>query len=387
MKIHEYQAKEIFARYGIPVPKGRVATTTQEAGEVAAELGGRVVVKAQVHAGGRGKAGGIAVVDSPDAAAEAAERMIGSTLVTFQTGPEGAPVGSVLVEEAVDVDTEMYVGMAIDGSAEGVVAIASAAGGMEIEEVAETTPEKILTVAIDPVLGLQPFQGRKLAYGLDVPPALNRPVAGMMSALYDLFVGNDCSLVEINPLGITADGRALAMDAKINIDDDALFRRRDISGMRDVDQEDPLEVEASEFDINYVKLDGDVGCIVNGAGLAMATMDVTHAAGASPANFLDIGGGADEEKVAKALDIVLSDESVERVLVNIFGGILRCDVAARGIILAAERAPDKMRPMVVRMLGTNADEGREALANSGLDVALVDDLSGASQALDRKPSA
>ena len=383
MKIHEYQAKEIFARYGIPVPKGRVAKTPQEAGEVAAELGGRVVVKAQVHAGGRGKAGGIAVVDSPDAAAEAAERMIGSTLVTFQTGPEGAPVGSVLVEEAVDVDTEMYVGMAIDGSAEGVVAIASAAGGMEIEEVAETTPEKILTVAIDPVLGLQPFQGRKLAYGLDVPDALNRPVAGMMSALYDLFVGNDCSLVEINPLGITADGRALAMDAKINIDDDALFRRRDISGMRDVAQEDPLEVEASEFDINYVKLDGDVGCIVNGAGLAMATMDVTHAAGASPANFLDIGGGADEEKVAKALDIVLSDESVERVLVNIFGGILRCDVAARGIILAAERAPDKMRPMVVRMLGTNADEGREALANSGLDVALVDDLSGASQALDR----
>lgn len=381
MKIHEYQAKEIFARYGIPVPKGRVAKTPQEAGEVAAELGGRVVVKAQVHAGGRGKAGGIAVVDSPDAAAEAAERMIGSTLVTFQTGPEGAPVGSVLVEEAVDVDTEMYVGMAIDGSAEGVVAIASAAGGMEIEEVAETTPEKILTVAIDPVLGLQPFQGRKLAYGLDVPPALNRPVAGMMSALYDLFVGNDCSLVEINPLGITADGRALAMDAKINIDDDALFRRRDISGMRDVAQEDPLEVEASEFDINYVKLDGDVGCIVNGAGLAMATMDVTHAAGASPANFLDIGGGADEEKVAKALDIVLSDESVERVLVNIFGGILRCDVAARGIILAAERAPDKMRPMVVRMLGTNADEGREALANSGLDVALVDDLSGAAAAL------
>ena len=381
MKIHEYQAKEIFARYGIPVPKGRVAKTPQEAGEVAAELGGRVVVKAQVHAGGRGKAGGIAVVDSPEAAAEAAERMIGSTLVTFQTGPEGAPVGSVLVEEAVDVDTEMYVGMAIDGSAEGVVAIASAAGGMEIEEVAETTPEKILTVAVDPVLGLQPFQGRKLAYGLDVPAALNRPVAGMMSALYDLFVGNDCSLVEINPLGITADGRALAMDAKINIDDDALFRRRDISGLRDVEQEDPLEVEASEFDINYVKLDGDVGCIVNGAGLAMATMDVTHAAGASPANFLDIGGGADEEKVAKALDIVLSDESVERVLVNIFGGILRCDVAARGIILAAERAPDKMRPMVVRMLGTNADEGREALANSGLDVALVDDLSGAAAAL------
>ena len=381
MKIHEYQAKEIFARYGIPVPKGRVATTARQAAEAAAELGGRVVVKAQVHAGGRGKAGGIAVVDSPEAAAEAAKRMIGSTLVTFQTGPEGAPVSSVLVEEAVDVETEMYVGMAIDGSAEGVVAIASAAGGMEIEEVAETTPEKILTVAIDSALGLQPFQGRKLAYGLDVPPALNRPVASMMGALYDLFVGNDCSLVEINPLGITADGRALAMDAKMNIDDDAMFRRRDIANLRDIAQEDPLEVEASEYDINYVKLDGDVGCIVNGAGLAMATMDVTHAAGAAPANFLDIGGGADEEKVAKALDIVLSDDSVKRVLVNIFGGILRCDVAARGIVLTAERSPEKMRPLVVRMLGTNADEGRETLANSGLDVVLVDDLGGASRAL------
>ena len=381
MKIHEYQAKEIFARYGVPVPRGRVAATPDEAAEVAAELGGTVVVKAQVHAGGRGKAGGIRVVDSPQAAAEAAEVMIGSTLVTFQTGPEGAPVGSVLVEEAVEVETEMYVGMAVDGSAEGVVVIASSSGGMEIEEVAETAPEEILTVAVDPALGLQPFQGRKLAYGLDVPPALNRAVAGIVEALYRLFVDNDCSLVEINPLGVTADGRALAMDAKIDIDDDALFRRRDIQALRDFAQEDRLEVEASEFDINYVKLDGDVGCIVNGAGLAMATMDVTHAAGASPANFLDIGGGADEEKVAKALEIVLSDENVERVLINIFGGILRCDVAARGIVIAAERAPDRMRPMVVRMLGTNSDEGRETLAKSGLDVVLVDDLNQAARAI------
>ena len=381
MKIHEYQSKDIFAQYGIAVPKGRVATTPEEAAEIAVELGGRAVVKAQVHAGGRGKAGGIKLIDSPEKAAEAAEALIGSTLVTFQTGPEGVPIRSVLVEEVVVVETEMYVGMAIDGAAEGVVAIASAAGGMEIEEVAETAPEKIITVAVDPVLGLQPFQGRKLAYGLGVAPELNRPVAGLMTSLYKLFEENDCSLVEINPLGVTSDGRVLAMDAKIDIDDDAMFRHRDLAGLRDVEQKDPLEVEASEFNISYVKLDGDVGCIVNGAGLAMATMDVTHAAGASPANFLDIGGGADEAKVSKALEIVLSDKSVKRVLVNIFGGILRCDVAARGFVMAAEKAPDKMKPMVVRMLGTNADEGRKTMADSGLDVVLVDDLNQAAEAI------
>ncbi len=381
MKIHEYQAKDIFSRYGIPIPQGKVAYTPEEAAEIANELGGKAVVKAQVHAGGRGKAGGIKVVNSPEEAAAAADALIGTSLVTFQTGPEGSPIRGVLVEEVVDVETELYVGMAIDGAAEGIVAIASAAGGMEIEEVAETTPEKIIRVAVDPVLGLQPFQGRKLAYGLGVSPALNRPVAGLMASLHRLFEDNDCSLVEINPLGITTDGRVLAMDAKINIDDDAMFRQRSALELRDIEQEDPLEVEAGKFDINYVKLDGDVGCIVNGAGLAMATMDVTHAAGASPANFLDIGGGADEEKVAKSLEIVLSDTSVTRVLVNIFGGILRCDVAARGFVMASERVPDKMRPMVVRMLGTNADEGREILANSGLDVTLVDDLGGAAAAI------
>ena len=363
------------------MPRGRVATTGEGAAEIAAEIGGKVVVKAQVHAGGRGKAGGIKVVDSPEGAAEAAEGMLGATLVTFQTGPEGVPVGSVLVEEAVEVESEMYVGMAVDGSAEGIVVIASAAGGMEIEEVAESAPEKILTVAIDSALGLQPFQGRKLAYGLGVADSLNRPVAALMASLYRLFEENDCSLVEINPLGVTSDGRALAMDAKINIDDDAMFRHRDIAGLRDTEQEDPLEVLAGEFDINYVKLDGDVGCIVNGAGLAMATMDVTHAAGAAPANFLDIGGGADEEKCAKSLEIVLSDDNVRRVLVNIFGGILRCDVAARGFVMASERAPERMRPMVVRMLGTNSDEGREILAGSGLDVVLVDDLNEAAASL------
>ncbi len=381
MKIHEYQAKDIFAKYGILVPKGRVARSPDEASEIAAELGGRAVVKAQVHAGGRGKAGGIKVVNSPEEAAAAAADLIGTSLVTFQTGPEGSPIRSVLVEEIVDVETELYVGMAIDGAAEGIVAIASAAGGMEIEEIAETEPEKIIRVAVDPALGLQPFQGRKLAYGLGVPDSLNRPVAGMMASLHKLFEDNDCSLVEINPLGITTDGRALAMDAKMNIDDDALFRQRAALQLRDIEQEDHLEVEASKFDINYVKLDGDIGCIVNGAGLAMATMDVTHAAGASPANFLDIGGGADEEKVAKSLQIVLADPNVQKVLVNIFGGILRCDVAARGFVLASERDPDKMRPMVVRMLGTNADEGREILANADLDVTLVDDLAGAASAI------
>ena len=381
MKIHEYQAKDIFSRYGIPIPEGRVAYTPDEAADIAAELGGKAVVKAQVHAGGRGKAGGIKVVNSPEEAADAADALIGTTLVTFQTGPEGAPIRSVLVEEVVDVETELYVGMAIDGAAEGIVVIASAAGGMEIEEVAETAPEKIITVAVDTVLGLQPFQGRKLAYGLGVPDSLNRPVAGLMASLHKLFEDNDCSLVEINPLGVTTDGRVLAMDAKINIDDDAMFRQRAALELRDIEQEDPLEVEAGKFDINYVKLDGDVGCIVNGAGLAMATMDVTHAAGASPANFLDIGGGADEEKVAKALEIVLSDTGVRKVLVNIFGGILRCDVAARGFVLASDRVPDKMRPMVVRMLGTNADEGRQTLADSDLDVTLVNDLAEAATAI------
>jgi len=381
MKIHEYQAKELLAKYGVPIPKGRVATTPEEAAEITTELGGKAIVKAQVHAGGRGKAGGIKVVSSAEEAAQATKDLIGTTLVTFQTGPEGAPVGSVLVEELVEVETELYVGMAIDGATEGVVAIASSAGGMEIEEVAETTPEKLLRVSIDPVLGLQPFQGRRIAYGLGVDDSLVRPISALMDSIYKVFEESDCSLVEINPLGITTDGRILAMDAKLNIDDDAVFRHRDLQPLRDTDQEDVLEVEARESSINYVKLDGDIGCIVNGAGLAMATMDVTHSAGAAPANFLDIGGGADEAKVAKALSIVLSDPDVKTVLVNLFGGILRCDVAARGFLQAAEEAPDAMKPMIVRMLGTNSDEGREIMANSGLDVVLVDDLNQAADAI------
>ncbi len=381
MKIHEYQAKEILARYGVPVPRGGVASTRDEASRIAEELGGRVVVKAQVHAGGRGKAGGIKLVSSAQDAGNAAAEMLGTQLVTFQTGPEGVPVGSVLVEEVIDTDRELYLAMVIDGAAGGVVAIASQAGGMAIEEVAESTPEKILQVITDPVLGLQPFQGRKLAYGLNVDASLLRPVATLVGDLYRAFTENDCSLAEINPLVITRDGRVLAVDAKMNIDDDALFRHHDLADLHDPGQEDPGEVEARRYDINYVKLDGDVGCIVNGAGLAMATMDVIGAAGAAPANFLDIGGGADEEKVAQALKIVLSDARVKRVLVNIFGGILRCDVAARGFLMGAEAMPDAVRPMVVRMLGTNADEGRKLLAESDLDVTLVDDLGGAAEAI------
>ena len=381
MKIHEYQAKEILAKHGIPVPAGSVASTPAEAAEAAREIGGKTVVKAQVHAGGRGRSGGIKVVSSPHEAAEAAEGMLDAQLVTFQTGPEGVPVRSVLVEEAVETERELYLGMVIDGASEGVVAIASATGGMEIEEVAEKTPEKILRVSVDPVLGLQPFQSRRLAYGLDVGPELVRPVSDLIGRLYRVFESYDCSLLEINPLVITADGKVMALDAKLSIEDDSMFRHRDLADLLDVEQEDALEVAAREASINYVKLNGDVGCIVNGAGLAMATMDVIGAAGAAPANFLDIGGGADEEKVSKALQIVLSDSSVNRVLVNIFGGILRCDVAARGLLLAAEAMPEAMRPMVVRMLGTNAEEGRRTLSASSLDVTLVSDLNEAAEAI------
>jgi len=374
MKLHEYQAKEILGKYGVPTPKSKLAKTGSQAATAAFEMGGTVVVKAQVHAGGRGKGGGIKIVESPGAAKQAAEEMIGSNLVTFQTGPEGVPVNSVLIEEGIEIENELYLGMVIDGASKGVVVIASEAGGMNIEEVAETSPEKILQIPIDPVLGLQPFQGRKIAYGLNLGQEYIRPVATLVQNLYQAFIETDASLVEINPLAITKDGKVLAADAKLDIDDDAIFRHKDLQEMRDVSQEDPLEVEAHSSDINYVKLEGTVGCIVNGAGLAMATMDVTSSTGASPSNFLDIGGGADEEKVAKALNLVLSDDSVKAVLVNLFGGILRCDIAARGFLLAAEQQPDKVRPMVVRMLGTNADEGRKILSQSSLNVILVNTL-------------
>ncbi len=381
MKVHEYQAKKILSNAGIAVPEGDYAATPSAARDVAERLGKRSVVKAQVHAGGRGKAGGVKIVDSPEGAERAAASLIGTNLVTFQTSPQGVPVRGVLVEEALDVANELYLGFVVDGAAEGVVAMASESGGMDIEEVAEQTPDKLLKVAIDPVLGLQPYQGRRIAYSLNVEPKLVRTVAEMADALYRVFEESDCSLIEINPLVVTTDGRLLAADAKLGFDDDALFRHDDLRALHDPAQEDPLEAEAGEYGISYVKLDGNVGCIVNGAGLAMATMDVTHAAGAAPANFLDVGGGADEEKVAQALRIVLSDPNVDTVLINIFGGILRCDIVARGVLMASESQPGRMRPMVVRMRGTNADEGRKLLSESSLDVTLVNDLNKAAAAI------
>ena len=353
-----------------------------EARTVAEGLGGSAVVKAQVHAGGRGKAGGVKVVSSPDEAAEAAGAMLGTRLVTFQTGPEGVPVDAVLVEEPLDIECELYVGIVTDGAARGPVVMVSEAGGMDIEEVAETTPDRIMRIAVDPGLGLQPYQGRRIAYGLGLGSAQVRPVASMMQSLYRIFRDSDCSLVEINPLAVTSDGRVLAADAKIDFDDDALFRHSDLGDLHDPAQDDPLEAQAAEYGISYVKLDGDVGCMVNGAGLAMATMDVIGQTGAGPANFLDVGGGADEEKVARALHIILSDPGVKAVLINIFGGILRCDVVARGMLQAAEEDPQMDTPIVVRMLGTNAEEGREILSASDLKVRLVDDLAGAARAVD-----
>ena len=380
MKIHEYQAKAVLSEFGIPVPKGVAAATPQEAAAAAAEMGERSVVKAQVHAGGRGLAGGVKVVGSPDEAAAAAEALLGSRLVTHQTGPEGVPVNRVLIEEATQTAKEYYLAIVIDSGSRGPVVMASEAGGMDIEEVAATTPEKILRANVDVVVGLQPYQCRKLAYGLGLPGELIRPATALIANLYRVFEAKDCSLAEINPLALTEDGQLLALDAKLDFEDDALARHPEVRDMRDTDQEDPLELEASKFDISYVKLDGDVGCMVNGAGLAMATMDSITMAEAMPANFLDVGGGASEEQVAQAFRLLLSDPQVKRILVNVFGGILRCDVAARGIVAAAQEAEAHV-PIVVRMLGTNADEGKEILAQSNLGISLVNDLNEAAQAI------
>jgi len=383
MKLHEFQSKEILSEYGIPVPRGKVARTPSQAATAAFDLGGTIVVKAQVHAGGRGNAGGIKVVNTPGAAEEAAASMLGTNLITHQTGPEGVPVQNVLIEEGLEVAEELYLGLVIDGSTKGVVVIASKSGGVNIEEVAENDPEKIIQIPIDPVLGLQGFQGRQIAYALGLSQKQVRIASTILESLYRVFIDVDASLLEINPLVITTDGELVAADAKINIDDDAVYRHKNIQNMADPSQEDPLEVQARESDINYVKLDGNIGCIVNGAGLAMATMDVSSAAKAAPANFLDIGGGADEEKVAKALTLVLSDPNVKAVLVNLFGGILRCDIAARGFVMAIERNPELERPMVIRMLGTNSEEGREILASSSLKVTIVETLDEAAEAISK----
>ena len=385
MKIHEYQAKEVLARHDVPIPQGDVASTPQKARNIAQSVGGKAVVKAQVHAGGRGKAGGVKVVSSLEEAERAAAEILGRNLVTVQTGPEGVPVRKVLVEEVLQIAKELYLGIVVDGQAKGVVIMASEAGGVEIEEVAARTPDKIVKTAVDPAVGLQPFQTRRLAYGMNVPPRLLKPTADVIASLYQAFVSNDCSLAEINPLAITADGRVLALDAKLNLEDDALFRHPDLKSMRDPEQEDPLEEQASRYDIQYVKLDGDVGCMVNGAGLAMATMDIILRAGAEPANFLDVGGGASEEKVAEAFKIILSDPKVKRILVNIFGGILRCDIAARGIVSGAGGRKSPV-PIVMLMRGTNVKEGKAILSKSDLNVTLVNSLREAAQAVQAAPS-
>ena len=378
MKIHEYQAKEVLASYGIPVPKGGVAATPAEAKEIASTLGDQVVIKAQVYAGGRGKAGGVKTASSPDEAEKLAGQIIGMQLVTHQTSPEGVPVDKVLVEEAAPIERELYLSIIID-SAQGISAImASEAGGMDIEEVAAKTPEKILKVYVDPITGFQPFMGRRLAYGLNLEPDQIRPATQLIGNLYRVFQEKDCSLVEINPLVVTTDGRLLALDAKVNFDDNGLFRHRDYAELRDPSQEDALELEASQHNISYIKLDGDVGCMVNGAGLAMATMDIIKLTGAEPANFLDVGGGASEEMVTKAFTIMLSDPKVKAALVNIFGGILRCDIVAQGMIEASKQMDIKV-PIVVRMRGTNVDEGMRLLGESGLPMILAKDLSDAAE--------
>ena len=374
MKVHEYQAKEILKKAGVSVPAGFVALTPTEAKEAAKKLEGQAVVKAQVHAGGRGKGGGIRLANSPEEAEEVAGQLLGQRLTTPQTGPEGLPVSAVLVEQTVEVERELYLSILVDGSARMPAMIASEAGGMEIEEVAASSPEKILRVNIDPFLGIQPYQARRLAYGMNLKAELVRPATALMTSLYEAFVQNDCALAEINPLVVTRDGRLLALDAKLTFDDDALFRHPELGSLRDSSQEDPMDAEASSYDVSYVRLDGEVGCMVNGAGLAMATMDVIKLMGSSPANFLDVGGGASEEQVANAFKLLLSDPKVKHVLVNLFGGILRCDVAARGIVKAATEKGGVNVPLIARLRGTNAEEGRQILAASGLTVNLVNDL-------------
>ena len=380
MKLHEYQAKEIFASYGITVPNGKLARTPDEAAEATSSFGGRAAIKAQVHAGGRGLAGGVKIVGSPDEAREFAAGILGTRLVTHQTGADGVPVDSVLVEELADIAEEKYVALTIDRNHRGPMLIASAEGGTSIEEVASENPDAIIAEAVDPALGLMPFQCRRVAARLGLTGPASRAGASVLATLYHIFRENDCTLVEINPLIVTGHGDVMALDAKMEVEDDALFRHSDLQQRRDRSQEDQLEAQAADDDIAYVSLDGSVGCLVNGAGLAMATLDVASAAGAAPANFLDVGGGASEEKVAAAVDIILSDPKVDRVLVNIFGGILRCDVAARGIVMAYE-ARQATQPLVVRMLGTNLEEGKAILAASDLNVTFTDTLTEAAAAL------
>ncbi len=378
MKIHEYQAKEILKKYGVAVPRGRVAFTPEEARKIAEELGGKVVVKAQIHAGGRGKAGGVKLAGSPEEAEKIARDLIGKVLVTHQTGPEGKEVRKVLVEETMDIQRELYAGVVLDRSRSQLVFMVSTEGGVEIEKVAAETPEKILKEYVDPAVGLQAFQARKMAYGLKLQGDQVKNGVKFLMALYKAYVSSDASLAEINPLVVTKDGRVLALDAKINFDDNALYRHKDFSELRDLNEEDPLEVEASKYHLNYIKLDGNVGCMVNGAGLAMATMDIIKLAGGEPANFLDVGGGASAETVENGFRIILSDKNVQAVLINIFGGIVRGDRVATGVVEAAKKVGVKV-PVVVRLQGTNAEEGARILRDSGLDFVVAKDLKDAAE--------
>jgi succinyl-CoA synthetase beta subunit len=378
MKIHEYQAKAILRQFSVPVPQGEVAESAETAAGIASRMGRPVVVKAQIHAGGRGKAGGVKLAQTPEEARQAAATILGKKLVTIQTGPEGQLVRRLLVEETLPIARELYLGIVVDRSAGAPVFMASAAGGVEIEKVAEETPELILRETIWPGFGLQPFQGRKLAFGLGLPAEAVPQAAEFMAALYRAFEATDASLAEINPFVLTKDNRLLALDAKMNFDDNALFRHEDIRKLRDLDEESPLEVEASKYSLNYIKLDGTVGCMVNGAGLAMGTMDIIQHAGGSPANFLDVGGGASAEQVRHAFEILLSDKNVRAVLINIFGGIMRCDIVATGVVEAARSLGIKI-PVVVRLEGTNVEQGQQILKDSGLNFTVATGMKDAAE--------
>ena len=379
MKIHEYQAKAILARHGVPVPQGEVVFSAAEAGEAARRLrGGPVVVKAQIHAGGRGKGGGVKVVKDADEAERVAKNMLGMRLVTHQTGPEGRIVQRVLIEEGVGIARELYLGLVIDRAAERPVLMVSPDGGVEIEKVAEETPDRIFKEHIHPGIGLSTYQTRKLAFALGLEGAQIGEASKLMTAIYRAFQATDASLVEINPLIVTKDGRLLALDAKMNFDDNALYRHPDIKELRDLGEEDPLEIEASKYSLNYIKLDGTIGCMVNGAGLAMATMDIIKIAGGEPANFLDVGGGATAEQIRNAFKILMTDRNVKAVLINIFGGILRCDVLAEGVIAAVKELGVPV-PIVIRMEGTNVEQGKRMLRDSGLNFTTADTMGEAAE--------
>jgi succinyl-CoA synthetase beta subunit len=378
MKIHEYQAKQTLTKFGVPAPRGEVAYSPEEARAVAERLGGAVVVKAQIHAGGRGKAGGVKLAHNPDEAQRIASEMLGKKLVTIQTGPEGRVVKRVLIEEGLEVARELYLGLVIDRTSARPVLMASTEGGMEIEVVAAEHPERILKEFIDPALGLQPFQARKVAFGLGLDAKLVNDAVRFFSCLYQAMIATDASLVEINPFVLTRDGRLLALDAKMNFDDNALYRHKDIRELRDLDEEDPFEVKASNYSLNYIRLDGNVGCMVNGAGLAMATMDIIQYAGGRPANFLDVGGGANEEQVRRGFEIILSDANVRAVLINIFGGIMRCDIVANGVVAAVKSLGIEV-PVVVRLEGTNVELGQQILRESGLNFTVASGMKDAAE--------